>query len=40
LPAGLFREADEFLEHELAGGLGEFVDVGGGEVFGFDGGQN
>lgn len=40
LATSLFRQADELAEHQFAGLTGEFVDVGGGEVCGGDGGQD
>lgn len=34
---GLRGEGDELLEHHVAGGAGEVVDVGGGQALGGDG---
>jgi hypothetical protein len=34
---GLFGQGDKLLEHQLAGGAGELVDIGGGQTLGGDG---
>ena len=36
LASSLCSEGHELLEHELAGGAGELVDISGGEAFGWD----
>lgn len=40
LTASLFCQGEELAEHQFTGGASEFVDIGGGEVGGGDGGQD